>query len=209
MCGGGGSDNSAAIAREAERKRQIRISDGSLRVDDAFKGFNDSFYKGVSDDYNAHYTPLLEEQYADAQKNATFRLADQGGIDSSAGAKLMADLFEKYQNQRNDISQQAVNASTQQKSSVASDRANLVAQLEAGGSVQSAANNAINSANSLNDYGNNYQSLENIFADSIDNYNTYNRGANLATRSTTRNNVNNYSGNNSSGNARGNGRVVN
>ncbi len=202
MCFSGGSDNSAAIARQAERKRQIRISDGGLRVDDAFKGFNDKFYSGVSDDYNAYYTPLLEDQYTNAQEAATFKLANQGGIDSSAGAKLMADLFERYQNQRNDISQQAVNASKNQKAKVESDRANLVQQLEAGGSVRSAANNAVNRANTLNEYSN-YNPLEDVFADSIDNYNRYQRGSNLATRATTRNEFYNNSS------KAGNGRVVN
>lgn len=90
----------ANIARDEETRRnndlrdraaeaEQRLKAGRQRVNDEFDGaFTPGFYQGYANDIMAHWRPEIDQQYRDAQKEATFNFArtQPGGGSASAGA---------------------------------------------------------------------------------------------------------------------------
>jgi hypothetical protein len=149
MCGSRPKDNSAEIARRQEEERRQRVQQGTARVNENFAGFNDDFYSGLGKSYLDYYTPQLEDQYQNAQKQAIFNFANRGNLGSSANNQFMADLAKHYQTQRSQLAEQALGEQQRMRGEVERNRADLIAQLEAGAGVESAAQSAMARANAL------------------------------------------------------------
>lgn len=103
-------DNSAALARAEEDKRQTRIAQGQQGIDQQFAQFDEPFFKGYQDQYMGYYTPQVDDQYKDAVKRLTLQLAQTGNLTGSTGAKQLSDLQKTYDTQKMAITNNARNA---------------------------------------------------------------------------------------------------
>lgn len=142
-------DGGAAAARAAEEARQARIRQGTTDVNKTFAGFDDSFYKGITDAYTGYYLPQLEKQYQDARKALVLRLGQQGILNSSPGIKYLQDIDTEAANQRGLIGDQAVSAAAKARGDVEDARAQLLAQLSASADPTAVAVSAAERAKAL------------------------------------------------------------
>jgi hypothetical protein len=95
-------------ARANEELRQQRIRTGRDQIDRQFQSLqnpNDPFYARYGADMRSYYQPQIQKQYADSQKDLTYRLADAGTLRSGAAAELAADL-----SRQNDIAVAGMNS---------------------------------------------------------------------------------------------------
>lgn len=136
--GGGSASNSAAVAaqqaaaaearaREAERKR--RINEGLGRIETAFADFTDPFYNTYRTANLDYLNPQLEDQYEDARRELTFRLARAGQLNSQVAADELADLERQYTERGAEITNRADQAVGALKDRVAATRDTLTSQL--------------------------------------------------------------------------------
>ena len=149
MCGGGGGGDYAAQARADEAARQGRIREGMGRIDAAFQGFNDAFYKGRENAYTNYANPQLDQQFKTQQNNLAYNLARSGLTASSEASRNAAELQRQYNLGRSTIAGEARNQANQARQSVEQNRSELVSQLNATGDTQQAANASLSRANML------------------------------------------------------------
>lgn len=123
--GGGGTDYSGQLARQAEQDRQNRIREGQRQVDSAFAGFDDAYFDKYKGDYLNTYKPQVNQQYADTRKNLALALSRSGNLSSSYGAGKMAELDTKRFERTNQLDDQAIQAVNDRKASVESNRSDL------------------------------------------------------------------------------------
>lgn len=135
-------DNSAQIMRDQENERQQNIRRGTGKIDAAFSGFGDDFYKQRESDYKDFYMPQVEKQGKDAQDQLTYSLARGGNLDSSTGNKQAADLTQKVNDARGAVAEGAFGAGQQARSDVEGNRGDLIQMLQGGGNLANAANTA-------------------------------------------------------------------
>ena len=170
MCGSSKPppDNSAQIAREAEEKRQGRISEGTSAIDSAFSSYNDDFYNQYQSDYGGYYQPQLDDQYSDARERLTLQLAKQGNLTSSTGADQFGDLKSRYDDRGTSISNEAMDASNSLRRSVDSNKSQLYADNRSSADPGNAAKAARSLATSLQP-GTPSSPLADTFADFFNN----------------------------------------
>ena len=139
-------DNSAAIARAEEAKRQARITEGQQGIDTAFAGFDDPFYQGYQDQYLGYYNPQIDDQYKDAVKRLTLQLAQTGNLTGSTGAKQLSDLQKNYDTQKLAINNQAQSAVQGLRSNIDQRKSQLYADNRSAadpGAASAAASSAV------------------------------------------------------------------
>lgn len=150
MCmGGAPEDRSAEIARQQEAERQQRVKAGTVKIDEAFSGFNDDYFSGVGKAYSDYYAPQLDRQYQAARDRTTYALADSGGLDSTAAGSKFGNLTADYGVQRQQIEDRAIGAQQDLRGQVEQNRSELIRQLETGSGVESTAQTALARAQSL------------------------------------------------------------
>lgn len=147
MCGSAPKDRSAEIAAQKERERQARIKEGTTKVNEIFGQFGDDYYGGIANTYQEHYQPLVDEQYDTAKRDLI--LSTPGGTGSSAFAKKLGDLEKAYQRELVSLGERASGESNRYRSDVASNRSQLLSQLEAGSGVDTVASLAAERALAL------------------------------------------------------------
>jgi len=142
-------DHSAEIARQKEIERQARIAAGTEQINKNFGTFDDNYYGGVGQAYNDFYLPLVDEQYQQAHRGLTYKLANTGNLTSSAGATTLANLFRDYNRQRASIGDQALGSERDLRNNVEQNRSELISQLNATADPEAAAASATARAKSL------------------------------------------------------------
>lgn len=160
MCGGG--DGGAAESRQMEIDRQNRIKSGIAAVNDAFSGFDSSFYAKQKSNYNAWATPQLNRQYNDQLEQLKYGLARTGLGASSAGSKAKSDLSYNMNLANQQIASQAQDYEMKTRNQVEGARADLISQAVSTTDPQHAANRALASANA-NTSGPGYTPLGALF----------------------------------------------
>lgn len=130
--GGGESDNSGEIARRQQKENELRIEKGTLKIDNAFAGYDDEFYAGKKKDYLDYYKPQADDQYHNAQKSTFASLFDSGLNDSSYGQKATKAVGQQYRDYLTQLSESASGHITGIKSNVLSEQNNLISQLQGG-----------------------------------------------------------------------------
>jgi hypothetical protein len=160
MCTSEPKDRSAEIAAQQEAKRQAAIRDGTTAIDNTFSQFNDDFYGNRTKAHSEYYLPELDRQY----KQATDRLVNSlgGNMSGSEGAKALGELTRQYEQQKASIINSGLNYGNEARLNTANQRAQLISQLEGGGSVQNAGALATNYAKALGSQ-NNFSPLGNLF----------------------------------------------
>lgn len=100
----------AAEMKAEEAARQARIKEGQGKIDDAFTKFDDTYYGGYEDAYKSYYNPQIDDQYGDATDTMTAALAGRGLLESTVAAEKFAKLYQKMQETRAAIGNQAADA---------------------------------------------------------------------------------------------------
>jgi hypothetical protein len=151
--GGGGNDNGlmfqmlqAAQARQEEEARQQRIEQGREFIDRQFdlfnkdKAFFDRYRQGITD----YYKPQIDRQYADANKNLTYQLADAGTLRSTAAADATADLTRQKDSNLVSMNAKADSALGDLRNQIASNKDTAINQLMTTEDPSVSANTALN-----------------------------------------------------------------
>ena len=151
--GGGGNDNGlmfqmlqAAQARQEEEARQQRIEQGREFIDRQFdlfnkdKAFFDRYRQGITD----YYKPQIDRQYADANKNLTYQLADAGTLRSTAAADATADLTRQKDSNLVAMNAKADSALGDLRNQIASNKDTAINQLMTTEDPSVSANTALN-----------------------------------------------------------------
>lgn len=150
------SDPGAAARRQAEedRKReaarQMAVRDGTQRVDDIFGSqFNDDFYGKRRQAFLDYANPQLESQYGDARKALTYSLARAGTLDSSIRADKFGELQRLYDQNRQQVGDQALSYENDARSNVEGARSGLISTLNSTYDTEGVANSALTRAQAL------------------------------------------------------------
>ena len=129
--GGGGSKELQAEyerQRAEEEARQNRIAQGKQEIENAFLGYDDDFYSGISTDYMDYATPQIEDQYEDALKQLRVSLARSGNLDSSLRTDRIARLNERNADAYVDAQRQGENYANQVRGNLNTVKSNLLQQ---------------------------------------------------------------------------------
>jgi len=149
-------------------KMQVPVKDydmtpPALETVDAPGQFTDDYYSNLGKSYLDYYTPELDRQYQDAQKQTTFRFANSGNLDSGSSNTAFGDLAQQYAMQRTQLADRSLAEQQGARSNVEQTRADLIAQLEGGAGVESTAQSAMARASALSQ-GPQYSPLGDMFS---------------------------------------------
>jgi hypothetical protein len=169
------ANQDAQIAAEEEAARQARIKQGQASIDSTFGQFDDKYYKGYGDKYTGYYNPQVDKQYTDAKDALTARLAGNGTLESSVGAKTMGDLSQQYADGKANIANQAIDASNGMRGKVEGARAGLYAANQSAGDPSQIASQAQAQATSLV-APTSYSPLSNLFGSLLSGVATFRNG---------------------------------
>lgn len=112
-------------------------------------GFDDNYYSGIRKAFTDFYLPQVGEQYDQANRKLTYKFANAGNLDSSAGANNIANLFRDYNRERAGIGDRALGAEKDLRSNVEQNRSELISQLSATADPEAAATSAAARAKAL------------------------------------------------------------
>lgn len=151
MCGfggGGGGDNGEA--RAAQARRENAIIDGMNGINNAFRQYDDNFYRGYEARYADMARPDLDRQQRDARQDVLFGLSRSGQTKGSAASKAYGDVADTRARADLQVGSQAREASSAMRNDVENQRASLVAQLNASANAGGVSSDARNAAISVN-----------------------------------------------------------
>lgn len=149
---GGGDSGSAAASQAAAQQAQqeAQIAAGTSAIDNTFNStFTPDYYSGIQKDYLNYETPQLDDQYSTAKNALTMQLADQGNLNSSAGAYQYGQLSNRYNSALTTLNDNALSTADNLQSSVAAARQNLYNSLNQSGSAGAATTGAVDQAAAL------------------------------------------------------------
>jgi hypothetical protein len=169
------AQEAANAAQAEENARQARIKQGQSSIDSTFGQFDNNYYKGYGDKYTGYYNPQVDKQYADAKDALTARLAGNGTLESSVGAKTMGDLSQQYADQKATIANQAIDAANGMRGKVEGARAGLYAANQSAGDPSQIASQAQAQATSLV-APTSYSPLSNLFGSLLSGVATFKNG---------------------------------
>ena len=155
----------AKRARKAEEARQERIRQGVESIDNTFgDSFNDQFFSDLQQSFVDYARPQLDDQVGDAREQSTYALARNGTLDSTIRTKQFGDIQREYDTQLQNITDQALQQSTDARTGVERARSDLVTMLQATGDADAAAKGALSQAAILS-AAPAYSPLEQLFTD--------------------------------------------
>ena len=100
MClGDGGRKTQLAEAerQRAEEARQVEYAKKvQMQLKTAFAGYDDDFYKGITQNYLDYARPQVEDQFKDAARQLRINLARNAMLDSSVNVDRKAKLQEDF-----------------------------------------------------------------------------------------------------------------
>jgi hypothetical protein len=126
---GGSGDGGAAAQQKAT---QAQIDSGMATIDKNFAGFNDNFYEKAAKDYESYATPQMMDQYRNTKNNLTYSLARNGLLDSGATVAKNSSLQKQLGVNESNIANTAEDQANTLRGNVATQRNQLVNQVQAG-----------------------------------------------------------------------------
>lgn len=132
--------NAAAFADQAralEDERQARVQQGVQKVNDAFAGFDDSYFDNVRKSADDYYQPQIARQFTEAARQLPFRYAT---TNSSAYNRGRGFLEEDRARQEADYHAKSQEYADSQRTNIEGARGDLINQVNAGSGVEDAAN---------------------------------------------------------------------
>jgi hypothetical protein len=148
--GGGSADKIAKAQRADETARQNRVTQGMSSIANIFGAFNDDFYNKRAADYQAYAMPEVDRQSDQQRKGLIYALARTGNLDSSAASDKAAELQQEVNKQRIGVANEGLNQANALRGQVENTRGNVVAELNATGDSEAAANSALRQSQALN-----------------------------------------------------------
>lgn len=131
MCFNNNFDAKRAAKRERQRiaaeeaARKAGILQGQTNIDEAFGKFDDAYLDDYADAYRSNYFPDLENQFTAAKDKLIAALAGKGVLNSTVGAKRLADLSDTYNKERTAIATRANDARNDLHSKIESQKSDL------------------------------------------------------------------------------------
>jgi hypothetical protein len=146
---GGGGPSPAQVAQEArqdeeERKQEIRDTTGE--VNRHFTGFDEPYFRNISDSYLAYTMPQVTEQAAKARHDLPYKFAR---TDNSDYQRVLAELTTDQAREEANVRDRALDAANEQRANVEKNRADLVQLANAGTDAGSVAQQSANRAAAL------------------------------------------------------------
>ncbi len=126
---GGAGDGGAA---KQEKLTQAQIDSGMSTINKDFSGFNNDFYQQAAKDYTNYATPQMMDQFRNTKNNLTYALARNGLLNSGADVSRMASLNKQLGVNESNIANTGQDQANQLQQNVATQRNQLVSQVEAG-----------------------------------------------------------------------------
>lgn len=139
----------AHVAAQQEADRQSRIRQGMSRIEGAFRGFNDDYYRNYATANNEFNMPQVESQYDDAQNELAYRLARAGTGNSSMAATNTADLAKQNHRARAQVLNMGDQAAANLRARVNSEKNALIGQLYASSDPDMASNAALTASKGI------------------------------------------------------------
>ncbi len=170
----------AFTAQQQEADRQSRIKQGMSRIDGAFKGFDDNYFRDYATATNEYNMPQLDTQYKDTKDELTYRLARAGTLNSSMAATNTAKLAKDYDTNRATVLAQGDQAAANLRSRVASEKQALTSQLYSTSDPDLASNSALTASKNLGNDQPSYSPLAQMFSLPIIGAGNYMQGYNTA-----------------------------
>lgn len=170
--GGGGQDMGpmyqmmeAAQARQMEDFRQQQIKTGRDQINQNFSGLlnNPAFTARYGQAVRDYQKPQIDQQYANANKELTYRLADAGTTRSSGAADATSNLVAQKDMNYANMNRAADNAEASLLNRVNSEKNTAINQLYATNDPNQALTTALNSIGSVQVAQPDLQPLANIF----------------------------------------------
>jgi hypothetical protein len=158
---GGTGDGGAA---DAEKARQANIQRGMSDIDQKFSKFDDKFYNQRAEDYTKAQTPRMMEDFNTTKNNLTYALARSGNMNSSTGVNRNTSLNTTLADNESQIANNAQGQANDLRGKVATQKGQLVSELEASGDPAATAIQS-NAAMSQLRAPSAIQPLGNMFAD--------------------------------------------
>jgi hypothetical protein len=129
--------------------RQSRVGAGQAQIDQAFSGFDDAFYQGVTNDFVGALTPQLTRSFDDAYRQLTLQMAASGNSESSSAARKFGRLYERQKDTLADIQSQGLDRAAGVRSQTEGLRRDLVQQNSVAADPSQAAAAARSAASSV------------------------------------------------------------
>jgi hypothetical protein len=147
---GGGGDDSARQARDAEARRQNAVVDSMRNVHDVFRhNFDDNFFTQRRNAYLDYAKPQLNDQFADARKQLIFSLDRSGQLDSTARTTKEAELAKLYGTNSRAVSDAALGYEQSARNNVAGAESDLLSGIAQSGNIGASVNAANARASAL------------------------------------------------------------
>jgi hypothetical protein len=114
----------ARIAAEQERQRQIQL--GRTNIDDAFAGFNDSYYTNIDKQYEDYARTDIEDQYQKQLRGLVGALSGIDNLQYATRSQGVDDLGIQYRNALGMVDESGDSIADQARSEITSARDNLI-----------------------------------------------------------------------------------
>lgn len=161
----GKADDVMGILRVGEDIRDGKVKEGEVGTRTHAGQFNDDFFNSIANNYNDFALPQLQEQHSKAADELTYDLARTGNLDSSTRATKGSDLQQAYDLNKQSIADKALGLKNQTKNAVEDARSTVIAQLNATGDADGAAQAALTRASALSQPAMDFSPLTGLFAD--------------------------------------------
>jgi hypothetical protein len=177
MCFGGENPGASAANAQTQmmenqnRKHDKAVSEGKFAIDDAFKSFDDGYYRDFAKTYRDNFNPSLDDMYGKSRDKLVAILAGRDTLDSSIGADSLAQQSKVYGDTRADIASKSQDAAAGLKSTVDRTKGDLYSQNAAVADPLTMATQAQASVGALVNPAS-YPSLSNVFADGLSAFST-------------------------------------
>lgn len=175
----GGGTPAADAANQQNQMLENRVSahddavrKGKKSIDDAFAGFDDSYFDNYGQTYRDAYMPALADQYGQARDKITATLAGNDQLDSTVGAHTLARLGKTYNDNQVDIGNKSLDATNTLKSNVSGAKTNLYNMNASAADPLTSATQAQAAAGSIVS-PQSYPGLGNVFGDALSSVATF------------------------------------
>jgi hypothetical protein len=112
-------------------------------------GFDDTFYKRISDAMTGYYLPQVQDKYKEASDETTYALARAGTLNSSAAIDKVSELLKQKEDQEAKVYNIADTAVGEKKSQIANEMAGLINQAHAVEDPEIAVSSALDRAENI------------------------------------------------------------
>lgn len=115
--------------RGSDAARRQYVAANRKQIEDAFRGFDDSYYDSIANAYKAYASPEVGRVFDDAERSVIYRAP--GGVGSSAFARNLGKVQGDRQRAFTAVGEEAQNEADRIRSGVEGQRSSLLGQAEA------------------------------------------------------------------------------